>query len=219
MFAASQFTPPLGNLSGNVNYISGQTFSNTIVDVSGSSTVNYTIGSSTLGPGTFISYTYPSPTHITGIIKTPTVYNSSENAASTVYVMYSVTDAFGRSQCSPTGVSVSLSVGLASSICPVFMSPAAPYSGCWLTVNQSVFTSSGSSLPVSVSLSVNSVLVQNTLLGSVTLAPIPSQSVPSGVGIYFQLPIYVAVPGDVVTVQMYVAVIYVLFISLLAQVH
>ena len=46
-------------------------------------------------------------------------------------------------------------------------------------------------------------MVQTSSLGSVLLAPVPSQSVPFGLGIYFQLPIYVAVAGDSVSVQMW----------------
>ena len=54
-----------------------------------------------------------------------------------------------------------------------------------------------------MTLSVNAVVVQTTSLGSVNLVAFPSQSVPSAIGIYFQMPTYVAVPGDTVTVDMW----------------
>ena len=132
------------------------------------------------------------------------VYSSSENSASTVFVSYSVTDAAGRSMCSPAGVSVRLTVGTASSACTVFSSESSPYGTCSLSVGTSSFSSLLTTLSVSISLFVSSVLVQNTALDTVSLAPIPTQSNPSAVGLYFQLPIYAAVPGDAVTVQMYV---------------
>ena len=120
-----------------------------------------------------------------------------------MYVVYSVTDSVGRSQCSPAAVVVSLSVGGSSTTCALFSSSSAPYNSCSLTIGAGSFTPSGTSLPVSLSLAVNSVVVKSTSLGNVTLAAIPTQSNPLAVGLYFQMPIYVAVPGDLITVQMY----------------
>ena len=201
IFSTSGFSPVVGNISGN--YLAGQSFTSGLVDITGTSTLSYTIGSLTLASTTAVTFTYPSPAHVVGILKTPTVYYSTENGASTVFVVYSVTDSYGRSQCNPSGVSVSLIVGSASSACSVFASSAAPYGSCSLTVSPSVFSSSSVTLPVSLTLSVASVLVQTSSIGTVTLAAIPSQSTPASVGIYFQMPIYTAVPGDVMTVKMW----------------
>jgi hypothetical protein len=101
----------------------------------------------------------------------------------------------GRAQSSATGVSVSLTVGTASSECTAF-TVYNPSGTCTLTVNPTLFTSSGTSLSVSLSLSVSSVVVQNQRLSNVMLAAAPTPSIPSAVGIYFQMPIYTAVPGS-----------------------
>jgi hypothetical protein len=201
VYATAQFAPALGNLTGS--YLADQIISNTFVDLTGASTVTYSVGSLALASTTSISFTYASPANIVGILKTPAVYYSTENGASSVYVRYSLTDAAGRSQCSPTSVTVVLTVGAATSACSVFSTPAAPFGSCSLAVNSVLFSTAGSTLAVSVSLLVNSVVMQTTSLGTVTLAPIPTQSNPSAVGIYFQMPIYVAVPGDTVTVEMW----------------
>jgi hypothetical protein len=160
VYATSLFTPVVGSLAGN--YLAGQILSSSILDLTGTSTISYTIGNVGLVSTSAVSFTYPSPANIAGILKTTVVYYSTENGASTVYVSYYVTDAFGRSQCSPSGVTVSLNVGAASSACSVFASAAAPYGTCSLIVNPAVFSSSASAVAVSVSLSVSSVVVQTT---------------------------------------------------------
>ena len=201
VYAVSQFSPSLGNITGN--YLAGQTLTTSIIDLIGTSTISYTLGSVSLPAQTVVStYTYPSPANIVGILKTSTVYAATENSASTVYVMYSVTDSFGRSQCSPASVTVSLTVGVSSSTCTVFSSPAVPTGSCSLVVSSGLFALSAVTLPVSISLTVSSVLVQTTSLGNVTLAPNPSQTAPITAGLYFQMPIYAAVPGDTITVGM-----------------
>jgi hypothetical protein len=200
-FGGTQFSPAVGSLASH--FLAGETLTNTITDFAGISSVSYKIGGVTLASTTAISFRHPSPANIVGILKTPTVYYSTENDASTVYVIYSVSDAQGRSQCDPTGVSVSLAVGTATNNCIVFSSAAAPYGSCSLTVSPAAFSSSGVSLAVSVSLLVGSVVVQTTPLGTVALAPIPTQSTPVAVGMYLQMPIYVAVPGDTVAVDLW----------------
>ena len=201
VFGTSVFTPGVGSMTNNM--LAGQTLSDTIVDLTGGSIVSYQISSLSVGSTTALSHIYPSPANIVGTLKTSVVYDSTENGANTVYVVYSVTDSIGRSQCSPTGASVSMTVGSASSLCIIFTSPAVPHGTCLLVVNSAIFSFASVNLPVSLTLSVNSIVVQTSSLGSVLLAPVPSQSVPFGLGIYFQLPIYVAVAGDSVSVQMW----------------
>ena len=192
----------VGNLTTSSNSFQGQVFSNSFIDLTGTSQVNYAIGGLPTN-SLSVSFTYPSPAHITGILKTPMIFYSTENGASTVSVLYSVSDAVGRTQCSPTGVTVRLTVGTAFSACSVFASSASPYGTCTLVVAPAMFSALGSSLAVSVALSVNAAVVESKSLGDVVLAPIPAQSTPSAAGIYFQMPIYVAVPGDTVTVPMW----------------
>ncbi len=110
----------------------------------------------------------------------------------------------GRSQCNQATVTVQLLVGGNLASCTVFTSFATPYSTCQYVVPSVTFTTSGVTLPVSVRLTVNAVVTQTTSLGNVYLAPLPIQSNPVAVGIYFQAPIYAAVPGDSFTLQMYV---------------
>ena len=209
VFANSQFVPVVGANLTNPNSISGQTFTDTIIDVTGSSTISYSIGNLNLAATTSITFTYPSPANISGIIKTSTIYYSTENGASTIYVMYAVTDAYGRSQCNPAGATVYLTVGSVSGACTVFSSSTAPFGTCSLTMPSSSFQCSSTVLAATLNLYVNSVAVQNSTIGSVTLAPVPNHlspcasPVPTTVGLYFAMPVYVAVPGDAITVQMY----------------
>jgi hypothetical protein len=200
VYATSQFAPGVGVLTDNL--LAGQTLTCTILDVTGSSVVSHLLSDMALS-SISMGFAYPSPANITGILKTPTVYKSSENGANTVHALYSVTDAQGRSQCDPSGVSVSLNVGTAQATCSVFSSSQSPMSSCMLSVDSSLFGTSASTLPVSVELWVNSVLVQIYLLGTVSLAAEPAKSTPSAVGVYFALPTYIAVPGDVISVPMW----------------
>ena len=110
----------------------------------------------------------------------------------------------GRSQCSQATVTVQLLVGAISpASCTVFAGFATPYSTCQLVVPPGTFTTSGVTLAVAVRLMVNAVIVQTTSLGNVYLAPLPTQTNPVAVGIYFQAPIYAAVPGDTIALRMY----------------
>jgi hypothetical protein len=94
-YGLSQFSPAVGNITGN--YLAGQTLTSTIVDLTGSASFSYQVASVTQsGLTTTLSYTYPPPANIAGILKTPIVYSSIENGASTVVVAYSVTDQFGN---------------------------------------------------------------------------------------------------------------------------
>ena len=195
------FTPEVGSLA--TSQLADQALVSTIVDLSGSSSLKYSIGGLTIASTTDVSFTYPSPAQITGILKTSQVFNSVENGASTVHVVYTVADQFGRTQCSPSDVTVTLTVGTASSACFVFSSPLRPHGSCSLTVEPSTFGSSASALPVLLSLSVKSVVVQASSVGTVALAPFFVHDQPSHVGIYFQMPIYQAVPGDTFTVDMW----------------
>ena len=201
VFATHMFTPEVGSLA--TSQLADQALVSTIVDLSGSSSLKYSIGGLTIASTTDVSFTYPSPAQITGILKTSQVFNSVENGASTVHVVYTVADQFGRTQCSPSDVTVTLTVGTASSACFVFSSPLRPHGSCSLTVEPSTFGSSASALPVLLSLSVKSVVVQASSVGTVALAPFFVHDQPSHVGIYFQMPIYQAVPGDTFTVDMW----------------
>ena len=201
IFATSMFAPAVGYLGSH--FLAGQTLTSSIIDLAGTSTLSYVIGNLSVASTTDVAFTYGPPVHIIGILKTPNVYFSTENGASTVHVLYSVSDAFGRSQCDSAGVSVSLTVGTAVASCALFSSSLAPHGRCSIIIDSSAFSFSVSTLPVFLSLSVSSALVQTTLVGSVVLAPIPTQSTPSVVGIYFQMPIYQAVPGDTFTVKMW----------------
>ena len=199
-YSVSQFTPGLGNLGNSISELS---FTNTVIDLTGSSSISYSIGELLLPAGTSINFVYPSPAHIAGILKTPIVYSSTENSANTVYVVYSITDAFGRTQCSPEGIAISLTVGSTSSACSIFASPLSPFSTCMLEIDSVLFSTSITTLPVSLSLSLHSTIIQNTAVGSVLLAAVPTQSTPTAVGMYFQMPIYEAVPGDIISVQLW----------------
>jgi hypothetical protein len=112
---------------------------------------------------------------------------------------------------------VQLLVGAISpASCTVFAGFATPYSTCQLVVPPGTFTTSGVTLAVAVRLMVNAVIVQTTSLGNVYLAPLPTQTNPVAVGIYFQAPIYVAVPGDTLVLRMYTLFLCVLFSSRLS---
>jgi hypothetical protein len=201
VYAASQFTPGVGTLTGNL--LAGQTLTSDIVDVTGSSSLNFWLSGMAQSSTISVTFAYPSPANIAGILKTPKVYKSNENSANTVYVVYSVTDAQGRSQCDPSGVSVMLHVGTASAACSVFSSSQSPMSSCMLPVDSALFGTAASTQPVSVELWVNSVLVQTSLLGTVSLAAEPTKTTPSAVGVYFAIPTYSAVPGDMISVPMW----------------
>jgi len=72
-----------------------------------------------------------------------------------------------------------------------------------LPVDSALFGTAASTQPVSVELWVNSVLVQTSLLGTVSLAAEPTKTTPSAVGVYFAIPTYSAVPGDMISVPMW----------------
>ena len=202
LYASSYVTPDL-DTSAQHSYLADQSFSATLVDFTGPAAVSYSIGGNTLPDTTVVTFAYPSPASIRGIVKTRIIFPSTENSVSTVVVVYSVSDNVGRSQCNPAGAAVSIAVGSSSGLCSLFTSPAAPYGSCSLTIDSSLFKNIRTTLPVSITLTVGSALVQTVSLGSVTLSPKPSQNAPSVVGLYFQVPIYVAVPGDTVSVDMW----------------
>jgi hypothetical protein len=94
-YGISQFYPAVGNITGN--YLAGQTLTSSIVHLSSTASFSYQVGSvHQSGLTTTVSYNYPPPANIAGILKTPTVYSSTENGASTVFVRYSVTDQLGN---------------------------------------------------------------------------------------------------------------------------
>ena len=104
---------------------------------------------------------------------------------------------------SPASVTVSLTVGTASTLCATYSSPNQPFGRCELAVDSSAFSSGASTLTVSVSLSISSILIQSTELGSVNLAPVPYTSTPTSVGLYFYLPVNEVVIGDTISVEMW----------------
>jgi hypothetical protein len=93
-YGLEQFYPAVGNITGF--YLAGQTLTSTIVDLSTTASFSFQVGTVVQsGLTTTVSYSYPPPANITGILKTPTVYSSTENGASTVHVVYAVSDQFG----------------------------------------------------------------------------------------------------------------------------
>lgn len=211
LFTTGQFTPTVGSLVASSTYLAGQTFSSTLVDFVGVASAQYALGGVPL-TSTSVSFAFSPPANVSGILKTATVYYSTENAASSVSVLYSVTDSVGRTTCSPSGASVTLTVGAQKQTCVLF-SAAAPYGLCNLIVSPSSFGATSSNLSVILTLNVSGVVVATATLPSVTLAAIPSQPTPtygtaavgSGSGsIYFQVPPYTTVPGDRVTVSLWI---------------
>ena len=93
VYPSTQFSPVLGNISGN--FLAGQTFVSSVLDIVGSSTLTYSLGSITVGATTGVTFTFSPPANVGGIIKTPVLYDSAENSASTVSVVYYVSDSFG----------------------------------------------------------------------------------------------------------------------------
>jgi hypothetical protein len=106
MFSATPFSPSVGNLTIQVGvdkglpdpFLADRTFTSTAI---GSAVTGgyYQIGSNQLAITTAPTATggtnYPAPARIFGILKTPVIFNSVENTASTVYVTYEVRDASG----------------------------------------------------------------------------------------------------------------------------
>ena len=195
LLVVNDFTPTSANFSANV--VTSTTFQGVVAFLEGdSASLSFSMGGNAFGAATF-SNAVPPAALITQILKTKTVYIDD----ATVSILFTVTDAAGRRNCSNSSTYVNVTVGGYVGQCSVFI-PTALVGKCTVTLPSSVFSYS-TTLTSTVSLIVAETIVSSDSNGVVAVIAATQRTPQSILGLYIPLPQLVVYAGDAVILTVY----------------